>query len=303
MSAVATTPTDRYARAGEKAWETDSAKRLIKVCEQISRKEGWRPYESFRRAVEIGEAALTARGEPGPHEDRYLAYVKLMKPETVQLCCQFLGEVYLGAWPHKMRPSELAVGPDFRDHLGSAYMAITGSDKFNGEFFTPWPVARFMARVIVGDAQEALERTPQNPLTVYDPACGSGVMFLAAASELPWRAIQEGRVAFYGQDIDPVCANMARINLMVRGMTGPWPEGLMVLAGAAGRFGQDAGAVEAARALAPHGKRPPEQIAREAARDYAEVARTLVRLDGATVDPASAPPAPRVAKVPRNRRG
>lgn len=58
------------------------------------------------------------------------------------------------------------------------------------------------------------------PLTVNDPACGSGVMFLAAAECFePW-VHKWGLVQFYGQDIDQTCVKMARLNMMIYGLNG-----------------------------------------------------------------------------------
>lgn len=275
--------------------DTNGARALVKVCEAISRKTGWRPYESFRRTVEIANQAMTARGVPGPAEDEYLRLIAGLDRAVLDLMAEFAGTLWLTAWPDGF---SLDQPPDFRDHLGTAYMAITQSDKFHGQYFTPWNVASMMARMLCG-ADEALARTPEDPLKVCDPACGSGVMLLAYAAALPWRAVQEGRVAFYGMDIDPCCAHMARLNLWCRGLGGRWPAPVLILRDLAFI---DRELAASARANAPHGHVPPETIAAESCPDYAAVARALGRLDGSHRDPAAAPPAPRVGKVKPNRR-
>lgn len=55
------------------------------------------------------------------------------------------------------------------------------------------------------------------PFGVMDPCCGSGSMFLAAAEQFPQWAVQLGLVQFYGMDIDPTCAAMANLNMMLIG--------------------------------------------------------------------------------------
>lgn len=55
---------------------------------------------------------------------------------------------------------------------------------------------------------------------IHDPACGSGVMFLAAASQIPRWMLDWNFVRFYGQDIDQTCVQMAQINLMLHGLNG-----------------------------------------------------------------------------------
>jgi hypothetical protein len=58
------------------------------------------------------------------------------------------------------------------------------------------------------------------PLRINEPTVGSGVMLLAAASCFePWM-VHLNLVQFSGQDIDPVCVQMARINLMLYGLNG-----------------------------------------------------------------------------------
>lgn len=58
------------------------------------------------------------------------------------------------------------------------------------------------------------------PVTINDPCCGSGIMFLAAATRFPDWANRLGLVAYFGQDIDPDCALMARINTRLYGLNG-----------------------------------------------------------------------------------
>lgn len=58
------------------------------------------------------------------------------------------------------------------------------------------------------------------PITVYDCACGSGILLLAGASCYPSWAIQMGLVQFYGNDIDWTCVRMARVNFMIFGVNG-----------------------------------------------------------------------------------
>lgn len=62
-------------------------------------------------------------------------------------------------------------------------------------------------------------------LKVNDPACGSGIMFLGFANELPWWQVQMGLVQFYGADIDRSCWLMSMLNSRLYGLNGfysPW---------------------------------------------------------------------------------
>jgi N-6 DNA Methylase len=68
----------------------------------------------------------------------------------------------------------------FTDVLGSYYLecASHSSKQARGEFFTPPEISRMMAKMTFDvDAIKAKNR----PITVNEPACGSGGMILAAA--------------------------------------------------------------------------------------------------------------------------
>jgi len=87
-----------------------------------------------------------------------------------------------------------------------------------------------MAGLVIQDAAEAEQwfynrvipaAAPHfDVLTVCDPCVGSGVMLLAAASEIPRWALDWGLIQFYGMDIDPTCVKMARVNCMLYGLNG-----------------------------------------------------------------------------------
>jgi hypothetical protein len=57
-----------------------------------------------------------------------------------------------------------------------------------------------------------------DPITVCDPACGSGRMLLGYARCAPRWAIEHGIVAFYGVDIDQRCVQMTRLNVRLYGL-------------------------------------------------------------------------------------
>lgn len=97
----------------------------------------------------------------------------------------------------------------FCDILGPTYMelASNGARFHLGQYFTPWPVAEMMAKISSGspvtDKADGLVR-------ICDPACGSGVMLLAYASEVLLTQGPEAlsKLSLTGCDIDPICARM-----------------------------------------------------------------------------------------------
>jgi len=151
------------------------------------------------------------------------------------------------------------------DTIGDVYMEFGIPNKYTGQFFTPWPVAKMMAQMTCMDIekqvhdriQQALKKSligqayliaglglekeaeaqrwflekvlPEalpyyQPVTVCDPACGSGVMLLAAGSCCPRWMLDANLIQFYGVDIDMTCVKMARINCMLYSLNGYYLE-------------------------------------------------------------------------------
>jgi type I restriction-modification system DNA methylase subunit len=149
---------------------------------------------------------------------------------------------------------------DWSDTIGEVYMEFGHPSKWGGQFFTPYPLAKMMSMMTASDipaqvherikaackadplaqsilmtgtlldGQEAKKwyfeklipavALNVKQVTVNDYSCGSGVMFLAAASEIPRWMLDWGFVQFYGQDIDQTCVQMAQINMMLHGLNG-----------------------------------------------------------------------------------
>ena len=86
----------------------------------------------------------------------------------------------------------------------------------NGEFFTPSSIVQTIVSVIEPDHG-----------TVFDPACGSGGMFVQSSHFIE----QEGgdtarKVVFYGQEKNPDTIRIAKMNLAVHGLEGKIAEAI-----------------------------------------------------------------------------
>lgn len=124
----------------------------------------------------------------------------------------------------------MAVGTTSWDILGDIYQEMNAASSHAGQFFTPWALACATVYPALCGTVENFTR-PDEPYRILDPACGSGVLLLAAAACFPRDAVWRGWVQFWGNDIDLMCVKMARINMMLYGLNG-W-----------GRAWQDAGIV------------------------------------------------------------
>ena len=98
---------------------------------------------------------------------------------------------------------------EIKDVLGDLFQGgIPYGEK--GQFLTPEPVCRMMARMQVDPEMDEAHETSRR---VFDPACGSGRLLLAVAELQP-------HGEFFGQDIDLRCVRMTAINLALRNLYG-----------------------------------------------------------------------------------
>ena len=74
-------------------------------------------------------------------------------------------------------------------------------------------VSQILAKIVTGNIQSQTDT-----FTVYDPTMGSGSLLLTVRNELP-DGSRQGAVSFYGQELNTVTYNLARMNLMMHGVT------------------------------------------------------------------------------------
>ena len=101
---------------------------------------------------------------------------------------------------------------DTRDILGRTYeycltMFAEQEGKKGGEFFTPACVVKTLVELL----------KPFNG-RVYDPACGSGGMFVQSAKFIENHHGNIDNISVYGQDSNPTTWKMAQMNLAIRGI-------------------------------------------------------------------------------------
>ncbi len=101
-----------------------------------------------------------------------------------------------------------------RDVLGEVYEYFlakfaSAEGKRGGEFYTPASVVRVLTEIL-----EPYEGR------VYDPACGSGGMFVQAGKLLEAHNLDTQRIAIYGQELNERTWRLAKMNLAIHGLTG-----------------------------------------------------------------------------------
>lgn len=106
----------------------------------------------------------------------------------------------------------LSSNDDSKDLLGRTYeyclrMFAEKEGKNAGEFYTPGCIVRTIVEVL----------QPYHG-RVYDPACGSGGMFVQSAKFIERHQGSIKGISIYGQDANPTTRKMAIMNLAIRGI-------------------------------------------------------------------------------------
>lgn len=94
----------------------------------------------------------------------------------------------------------------YNDLLGEFFMRNVTMGR-NGQYFTPEPVCRLMAKITGGNGEGK---------NVADSCCGSGRMLLAHADSCENPHVKK----YYGNDIDLICVKMCLLNMLLNSLSG-----------------------------------------------------------------------------------
>lgn len=101
-----------------------------------------------------------------------------------------------------------------KDLLGRVYEYFLGKfasaeGKLGGQFYTPGCIVKLLVEMI-----EPLKGR------IYDPACGSGGMFVQSIKFLDAHGGKKGQLSIYGQESNPTTWKLCKMNLAIRGLEG-----------------------------------------------------------------------------------
>lgn len=105
-----------------------------------------------------------------------------------------------------------------KDVLGDVYEYLIGefaasAGKKGGEFYTPHEVSKVLAKLVTTGVED-----DGSQFRVYDPTMGSGSLLLTVQKELEFGE-RRGAVSFFGQEINTTTYNLARMNLLMHGVS------------------------------------------------------------------------------------
>lgn len=125
-------------------------------------------------------------------------------------------EGYSEAFAHLLE----AMGKTDVDVLGHLYQENGAPSSESGQYFTPPAAAQLLGGMAAPSNKEIQNATRDDPLTIHDPACGSGGLLVGAAKQIEESANTPYAALFIGQDIDIRCVEMTAINFAIRGLPG-----------------------------------------------------------------------------------
>ena len=188
----------------------DDQKKVINALDRLTgRYSMWELWQDFI----VMSACAIANVFPHPNREKrekeYEQRASRYKPEEIAVFSECLMEV----------ADAMERNPD-QDFLGELFMALGISDRWKGQFFTPYNVCRMMATMTFGEElkQKAAER---GWIGVNDPACGAGALLLAFANECHRQHFNDqDHVLYVAQDIDYLAGCMCYIQLSLMGCPG-----------------------------------------------------------------------------------
>lgn len=102
-----------------------------------------------------------------------------------------------------------------KDILGRVYeyflgQFATAEGKRGGEFYTPRSIVKLLVEIL----------EPYENARVFDPACGSGGMFVQSSYFLKEKGKDPSKISIFGQESNPTTLRLCKMNLAIRGIFG-----------------------------------------------------------------------------------
>lgn len=188
---------------------TKAEMEFIKVIRSLSRQHAlWRVWSDAMSMMALSISNAVDLKRKGKREEQYLSIVKVYSSTDLNDFAKLFA----------LTVQALEEDPE-QDFLGKMYMHLELGNKWKGQFFTPFNVCRMMAEMQLHDAQELIDK--RGWMSICDNCVGAGGMLIASATACRKHNVNyHDHVLFVGQDIDPVVAMMAYIQLSLLGCPG-----------------------------------------------------------------------------------
>jgi type I restriction-modification system DNA methylase subunit len=178
----------------------DHQKELVKLINTLGYRHGhWQVFADFVEAAAISVSNAVDMRRREKREERYLQVVKRYKPDE------------LARFPEMLASLTMALGDETTDVLGRTFHDLELHNKWAGQYFSPYPLCRMMARMTLADRGDVEARISERGfVTAQEPAAGSGAMIIALAHEMQDAGINyQQHLHVTAVDVDTKCVHMS----------------------------------------------------------------------------------------------
>ena len=188
--------------------ENEFQKEFLKIMDKFSYKYSkWQIWNDFLYLAAAALANTMPTPERAEREKRYLEIISKYEKEHQMLFPELLATMTMA---FDSNPEQ--------DFWGTIYHMLNLHQEQKGQFFTPYDISCFMAKLQMADRDLESEKQVKNYISVHDPACGAGALLIAFANEAKKQGINyQQEVLFMAQDIDMTAALMCYIQLSLLG--------------------------------------------------------------------------------------
>jgi hypothetical protein len=175
-------------------------KELVKAIKALGYRHGhWQIFADFVEMAAISVSNAVDLGGREKREERYLQVVERYKPDELARLPEMLGLL------------TMALEEETADVLGRTFHDLELHNKWSGQYFSPYPLCRMMAKMTIADKADLEARiTERGFVTAQEPAAGSGAMIIALAHEMREAGINyQQHLHVTAVDVDPKCVHMS----------------------------------------------------------------------------------------------
>lgn len=187
---------------------SEHRKELISEIRSLAQSQGLNTV--FTTFLEITVNSLAAQTDPEnaeKREQRYQEMASTMTPELLSSYARMLALLFLTVREYRDDPCDI---------LGGIYHELNLNNEWNGQYFTPDDICRFMAQITLPSDELSAK---DGPITINEPTCGSGTMVIGAIWAMQRKKFDYRHNTFFvAQDIDIRCVWMAYIQLSLYGI-------------------------------------------------------------------------------------
>lgn len=187
-------------------YENEFQKRFVELFQTLTGR--YSPYQVWQDFLIMSACAIANACDKKfeeVREKRYLDTVKKYSKEESLIFPELFATVVLALDDNSEQ-----------DFLGALFGKLQLHNHWHGQFFTPYHIASFMAKINVEDCKEQLKT--KEVISVSDSCCGAGCLLIAFANEARNLGIDfQRRILFVAQDVDMIAALMCYIQLSLLG--------------------------------------------------------------------------------------